>query len=176
MKLLARVLLVLLAGACAPAEIRPDFDKIEFELSGRLAARSGADSFTGNLSWRHASNADEIIISSPLGQGVARILRQGDEVVLTTAERREYRAKDAESLTERTLGFRLPLDGLADWVRARPSTESPAQAQFQSDGKLMVLQQRGWKIEYLEYQGARPGVIRLTYPGVELRLAISAWK
>ena len=39
------------------------------------------------------------------------------------------------------------------------------------------LEARGWKVEYLERdpQG-RPTRLRVTYPGVELRLAISEWK
>ncbi len=101
------------------------------------------------------------LISTPLGQGVARIQRQGGAVVLTTAERRVYRAADTETLTERVLGFRLPLTGLADWVRGRPSPD---------------LEGRGWKIEYQEYDAERrPIRMRVTYPGVELRLAVSQW-
>ena len=155
-------LLALLAAGCAQVEIRPDLRNLEFELTGRLAASTRTEAFTGNLNWRHARSADELLISTPLGQGVARILRQGDAVVLATADRREYRAADAESLTERVLGFRLPLAGLADWVRGKPS---PA------------LEERGWKIEYQEFDGARrPIRMRFTYPGVELRLAITEWK
>ena len=74
----------------------------------------------------------------------------------------EYSDRDGEALTERVLGFRLPLGGLADWVRGRPA---PA------------LEARGWKVEYQERdEQGRPARLRLTYPGVELRLAISAWR
>lgn len=168
-------LALVLAGACAQLEIRPPED-IEFDLAGRLAARYGNEAFAGNIAWRHARSADEMLITSSLGAGVARIVRQGDTVVLTTAEPREYRAPDAEALTEEVLGFRLPLAGLADWVRGRPSTESPATADYSPDGRLLALQQQGWNIEYLDYQDKRPTRLRLTYPGIELRLAISEWK
>ena len=157
----ACALVALLAAGCAQVDIRPDLRELEFELTGRLAANTREESFTGNVNWKHARSADELLISTPLGQGVARIQRQGGAVVLTTAERRVYRAADTETLTERVLGFRLPLTGLADWVRGRPS---PA------------LEQRGWKIEYQEYDAERrPIRMRVTYPGVELRLAVSQW-
>lgn len=175
MRRLAAAAAVLLA-ACAPAEIRPQFTAVDFELAGRLAARYQSESFTGNVTWKHARDADEMLISTPLGQGVARIARQGDVVVLATAEPREYRASDVESLTEQVLGFRLPLTGLADWVRARPSTDAPAQADYAPDGTLRSLEQRGWRIEFQEYDGARPVRMRLLYPGIELRLAITQWK
>jgi outer membrane lipoprotein LolB len=165
----------LLAAACTHAELRPPA-AVDFELLGRIAARSGADAFTGNVLWRHAGAGDEMLISTPLGQGVARIVREGDAVQLTTAEGKEYHAPDSESLTERTLGFRLPLEGLADWVRGQPSADSPARVDKGPDGKLRSLEQRGWKIDYLQYEGERPSLMRLTYQGIELRFALTEWK
>jgi len=165
---------VLLLSSCAHVELKPP-STVEFDLAGRIAARHGSEAFTGNINWRHAATGDELLISTPLGQGVARIVREGDAVQLTTAEGKTYRAPDAESLTERTLGFRLPLEGLADWVQGRPSADSPARIDKGPDGKLRSLEQRGWKVEYQQYDGERPSLMRLTYQGVELRLAISRW-
>jgi len=117
-----------------------------------------------------------MLISTPLGQDVARIVREGEAVQLTTSEGKQYSAPDAESLTERALGFRLPLEGMADWVQGRASADTPAKVDKGPDGKLRTLEQRGWKVEYQEYEATKPSLMRLTYPGVELRLAISQWK
>ena len=174
MRRLLYVVLVALA-ACAQLEIKAPQD-VEFDLSGRLAARYGAEAFTGNLAWRHAPSSDEVLITSALGAGVARIVREGNSVVLTTAEPREYRASDAEALTQEVLGFRLPLAGLADWVRGRPSDRNAAKAEYGSDGRLRSLEERGWKVDYLEYEGALPSRMRLAYQDIELRLAVSQWK
>ena len=165
---------VLIAG-CAQLQTKVPED-VEFDLSGRLAARYGKDAFSGNIAWRHAKSADEMLITSTLGAGVARIVRDGDSVVLTTAEPREYRARDAEALTEEVLGFRLPLAGLADWVRGRPSDPAAAKAEYDPEGRLRSLDERGWKIDYQEYEGKLPSRMRLTYPDIELRLAISKWQ
>jgi outer membrane lipoprotein LolB len=155
------VLLTALLAACAQVEIRPPEGPFEFSLAGRIAARYGAESFTGNIAWRHARHGDELLISTPTGQGVAQIVRQGQAVLLKTAEPREYRDNDAEALTERVLGFRIPIDGLADWVQGKPSPQ---------------LEGRGWKVEYQDYDAERrPTRMRLTYQGIELRLAISQW-
>ena len=138
MKLLLS-LAILLAGACAQLQTQVP-DDVEFDLSGRLAARYGAEAFSGNIAWRHARSADEMLISSSLGAGVARIVREGDSIVLTTAEPREHRARDAEALTEEVLGFRLPLSGLADWVRGRASAEKEANTQYDGEGRLRSLE------------------------------------
>ena len=80
--------------------------------------------------------------------------------MLKTSEPREYRAADSEELTERVLGFRLPIEGLAETVQGKPS---PA------------LERRGWKVEYQEYDAQRrPTRLRLTNAGAEVRLAIIA--
>jgi outer membrane lipoprotein LolB len=155
------VLLAAFLAACTQIEIKPPEGPLEFSLAGRIAARSGKESFTGNISWRHARNGDEMLISTPTGQGIAQIVRQGDAVLLKTSEPREYRAADSEELTERVLGFRLPIEGLAQTVQGRPS---PA------------LEARGWKVEYEEYDAERrPTRLRLTNAGAEVRLAIHQW-
>ena len=61
------VVLVLIAG-CAQLQTKVPED-VEFDLSGRLAARYGKDGFTGNIAWRHARSADEMLITSALGAG-----------------------------------------------------------------------------------------------------------
>jgi len=157
-----RIAVLACAWLAGCAQLQTAGEQSLFELNGRIAARYGQESFAGNVAWRHAERSDEMLLSTPLGQGVARIVREGDAIVLTTAEPKEYRAKDAESLTERVLGFRVPLEGLALWVRGQPAPD---------------LEARGWKVEYLDRdpQG-RPTRLRITYPGIELRLAISEWK
>jgi len=159
-----KVVVVLLAAflaACAQVELKPPAGPLEFSLAGRIAARSGKEAFTGNISWRHAREGDEMLITTPTGQGVAQIIRQGDAVVLKTSEPREYRAADSEELTERVLGFRLPIEGLAETVQGKPS---PA------------LEGRGWKVEYQEFdEQRRPTRLRLTNAGAEVRLAIHQW-
>ena len=167
----------LLVAACAEMQFqRPDAEA-EFELSGRIAVRFKDESSTGNFAWRHGARNDEVMITSPLGQGVARIVREGNAVTLTDAEGREHRAADAEALTEQALGFRLPLAGLADWVRARPGP-GPSQVRKDGEGRIAELEQSGWKIEYQEWgaDGKLPARMKLTYPGLELRLAIAQWK
>lgn len=174
----AATALLLLAACATPAFLVPAVG-VEFELSGRIAVQYRDDAGSGNIAWRHGARDDELLLTTPFGQGIARLARTGDEITLTAQDGREFRAADAESLTERVLGFRLPLLGLADWVRGRPaSAPAPAPTRQRADaaGRLAELEQSGWRIEYLEYEGALPTRLKLNFPGLELRLAISDWK
>ena len=106
-------------------------------------------------------------------------MRAGDEIALTMQDGREHKAADAEALTEQLLGFRLPIVGLADWVRGRPArgpAPAPTRQIADTSGRLTELEQAGWRIEYQEYQDRLPARMRLSYPGLELRLAISEWR
>lgn len=165
--------------ACATPGLTTSSEDFEFEISGRIAVRYRDDAGSGNIAWRHAAQSDEMLLTTPFGQGVARLVRVGNEFTLTTQDGREYRADEAESLTEQVLGFRLPLRGLADWVRGRTASApapAPTRERANASGRLAELEQSGWTVEYQEYSDAKPSRLRLTYPGLELRVAISEWK
>ncbi len=165
---------MLLAACAAPGFVRPATD-LEFELTGRIAMKYRDEAASGNIAWRHSARDDELLLTSPLGQGLARIVRTGEETTLTTQDGREFRAANAELLTEQALGFRIPLAGLADWVRARPAP-GPSVTRNDAGGRLAQVEQFGWKVEYVEYAGTLPSRLNLSYPGVQLRLSISDWK
>ena len=171
----------ILCACAALPELDPERESaLEFELGGRIAMRYGEQAASGNVAWRHSRASDELLITTPVGGAVARIVRDGAGVTLTGADGEEHRAADAQSLTERVLGFRLPLEGLADWVRARPSAGPSAVTHYDPAGRLASLEQDGWRIEFLDYEtaeaGAMPTRMYLRYPGLELRLAIHDWK
>jgi outer membrane lipoprotein LolB len=165
---------VLLVAACA-ALPKPSAPPSEgaFELRGRVAVRYGSDGASGNIAWRHSTDADDLLITSFLGQGVARIHRSGGEVQLD-AEGRTHRAPDAETLTERVLGWRLPLEGLPDWVQGRPEPGGIAQVRREGE-RIVGFVQDDWTIEYQAFEGARPSRLRLTRPNLEIRLIVDQW-
>jgi len=145
-----------------------------FELSGRVAVRYGKDAASGRIFWRHSDDADELLITSSLGQGIARINRERDRFRLVTGDKKEYRADNAEDLTEQALGWRLPLDGLSDWVQARASPGRPAEMQGDVD-KGLELRQDGWHVVYEEFREGKPFRMRLTREDLEIRLIVDQW-
>jgi outer membrane lipoprotein LolB len=174
-RVLCAAALALFLAACAAPQFRHSPENVVFELTGRIAVKYRDDAASGNIAWRHSADTDEMLLTSPFGAGLGRIVRTRDLVTLTTSEGHDVSARDAEALTEQVLGFRIPLAGLADWVRGRPG---PGEAAVRKDagGRVAEIDQSGWKIEYLAWEGELPQRLRLAYPGVELRLAISEWK
>jgi hypothetical protein len=74
-----------------------------FRLEGRISVKSGEQAFSGGIRWQHDGPRDEILLTAPMGQGVAQLRREPDRVRLITAEGREYEAASGEALLERVL-------------------------------------------------------------------------
>jgi outer membrane lipoprotein LolB len=151
-----------------------------FRLAGRIGVLHNGESFSGSLRWRHSVEEDEIFLLSPLGQGVARIVRNPEGVFLETAEGQTYRAEDVESLTEEVLGWRLPARGLQYWVAGRVAPDSPSSSETGEDKLLRRLNQDGWRIDYLGYrlvQGIElPARLEMAMNSrLEVRLVIDNW-
>ncbi len=85
-------------------------------------------------------------------------------------------ADDVESLTQKVLGFRLPLSGLRYWIQAKTDPSSPGEVRTNSDGAVEQITQDGWKIDYLQYSENRPRKIHVTRQGLEIRLVVDAWQ
>jgi outer membrane lipoprotein LolB len=163
-----------LLAACATA---PAPTGTAFELTGRVAIRSGQEAASGQLFWRHGQSFDDLMISTPLGMGIAEITRRAEIYTLTTADGRRISASDPEALTEEALGWRLPLAGLPDWVQGRPYPSSEGETQRGPDGRAQLIRQLGWTIEYVAYddRAELPTRMRLTRDGLDIRLTIDDW-
>jgi outer membrane lipoprotein LolB len=166
-----------LLGACAAIAPPHAVREGEFAVVGRVAVRYGDEAASGRVTWRHTDADDDLVISSPLGQGIAEITRRDGVYTLVTSDRQSFSATDPERLTEQALGYALPLAGLPDWLRGRAQPGVPAQTRH--DGhQLAELRQQGWTIEYLAYDddGRLPKRVRITRGALDIRLAIEEWQ
>ena len=123
----AVVVAALLVASCAitpEATTLPELQGVptSFEMSGRLAVRQGQRSDIAKLRWTHAGARDEWIISSPIGNEVARIDADAKEAVLRRAGAEPETAPDFSSLTERILGVALDPATLAGWLHGAGGT------------------------------------------------------
>ncbi|MDO9226808.1 MAG: lipoprotein insertase outer membrane protein LolB [Pseudomonadota bacterium] len=154
---------------------------VAFRLEGRVSVKTSEQSFAGGMTWRHAATRQELLLRTPLGQGVAELKGDGRGVELRDSEGRLHRAMDAEDLVRQSLGVTLPLKGLAWWVvgNARPGV--PYQAEPDADGHLAVLHQDGWRIEFSRYAKAGsyllPGKLVARHADdLEIRLVVDSWE
>ena len=169
--------------SAAPEVYRQHLAQLEsiehFDVRGRIGVQTNPRGFSGGLRWQHAAATDAILLYSPLGGQVAQIDTSSSRVVLTTNDGKRYEAADAAALTQKTLGWSLPMHGLPDWVLGRPSGATGGEARWDANGRLVTLQQDGWDIEYDEYVAVDgqqlPTRVTLKSPKVNLKLVIEQW-
>ena len=80
-----------------------------FQLKGRIGVQTEGKGYSASTQWQHSKSENQISILSPIGTEIANLSSREDAVTLRTQDGKTFQAKDAESLTQDTLGWRLPL-------------------------------------------------------------------
>lgn len=150
-----------------------------FALTGRIAVLTEKKGFSGGMRWHHHDDGDEIGFYSPIGAQLGQISAGPAGVTLTTSDKKTYTAEDAESLTQQTLGWSLPMAGLPDWVLGRPAAGEAEILAWDAAGHVQRMRQHGWDIEYPQYVETAgrqlPGKIVLRSPQLDLKLVVEQW-
>lgn len=172
-----------LPSTSAPATYRQHAASIAnihtFALNGRIAVLTEKKGFSGSMRWHHHAEGDEIGFYSPIGTQLGQISASADSVTLTTSDHKSFTAADAESLTQNTLGWSLPITGLSDWVLGRPTKGDAELLSWDAGGRLLHLRQQGWDIEYPQYmeiEGRQlPNKIVMKSQKLDLKLVVEQW-
>jgi len=170
-----------LAG-CALEPPRPVLPRAPaFDLVGRVAVNHDGRAFSSGVRWQHAVERDEIWLLTPLGQALAHIVCDADGAVITGSDRRQSRARDVETLTQRALGWELPVARLAWWVRGGIAAGGVvAEVDRDPHGRLLHLRQDGWDIAYTyrseEGTDSLPRRLDLQNESQTIRLVIDNWQ
>lgn len=159
----------------------------QFGLQAKLAVQYAGKGYTARLVWQHDQSHDVLDIFSPLGQRVVHIEGDVTHVALTDQQGKLHLSSDVEHLTEQLLGWRLPLQGLSQWVLGIPSATGPFQAHYFVSGEPEKIMQDGWQIDYAAYQPVAladtapdvqslPSNIRLQQADIRLKLVVIDWQ
>jgi outer membrane lipoprotein LolB len=156
----------------------------DFKLSGRVAVNANNQGSSGAIHWEHNKAKGIISFYSPLGGKVADFSYSNQNVKFTNQDHKTFEADNAETLSERHLGWRLPLKPLSDWVLGRPSNGAISNLRWDGQGRISRFNQQGWEITYLEYKPnneiSLPSKINIRAihadQPLNLRLVIDLWE
>ena len=122
--------LALLLAACVsapPPRALPELSGVpdSFELSGRLAVRQADRSDIARLRWTHRPSSDLWVVSSPLGNEVARIESDSRGARLAQAGTATREAASFAALTQALIGVSLEPVEMAGWIHGAEGSTIP---------------------------------------------------
>lgn len=192
----AAVLLALLLAGCVtftapPALLAPEAQEAllqalpGFALDGRVGVRAGGKGENGTLAWLQQAQQTSLRLAGPFGAGGISVTWQPGALRLAGGRNEVYEGADAERVLAEQLGFVPPFDALRYWVLGLPAPgEAPTQRTATPSGRIAVLVQREWQIEYDRWQtvsaGGRgvelPGRVTVRRDDLWLRVVVEKWK
>ena len=184
--------LVALISACAgPGSLQlpdmPDWESRqavlagldEWEFAGRIGVSAGDEGFNGQLRWRQDGVVFRARINGPLGVGTMFINGDYRELTLTDRNGVVTELDDAELELRQMYGWTIPVTSLRFWALGIPDPASAAETEFGDQGRLLSLQQRGWRVDFTQYRegGGQmlPRRLSAVNEDVKVRLVIDNW-
>ncbi len=152
----------------------------EWELKGRIAINDGAKGWHVNVTWNQSGSDYQIRLYGPLGQGSASIEGDAQGVMMQRPDGAILRDKDADALLKEQLGWQVPVKALRYWIVGLPSLAKIENRQLDTLGRMIVLQQLNWLIQYKSYilidDVALPKKLVLDSPPWKIKFVVDSWQ
>jgi outer membrane lipoprotein LolB len=152
----------------------------QWGLVGRLSLDDGEDGGSGKLRWDAWPAGSDLEFHGAMGRGAWQLQARENSATLRTSDGRAQTAPGVDGLMQAELGWSVPVDALAWWVRGLRAPGVPAAAEFDSDGQLLRLQQAGWIVEFGRYRSvdgiALPVRLEAQQGSYRVKLAIGNWR
>lgn len=149
-----------------------------FMLAGRFVVKGPEQTASAALDWQHSTARDELRVNGPLGKVLAELVRDEAGVRLTDDRQRVTEAATLDELSRAVFGADLPLSSAAFWVTGRAGSADVRARDAQ--GRIAVLSDRLWRVEFTEYDGdgpdALPRQIEASDGEHSFRLRIDEWQ
>ena len=173
----ATVLVLTVLAACQTAPIKPTTwqagsrDALNFVASGRLAVKQNEKGSYANFDWDSNGKMQQLSVNTPLGNTVGELCQDGTGVVATASNGEVYQAATASELSERLMGFAIPVESLDLWAHGYYAENTPHAVDEQ--GRLL---QAGWKIERQTDGESHPRLLVLDNQQLSIRLAFNDYQ
>jgi outer membrane lipoprotein LolB len=141
------------------------------------------ESLQGKFLWVQRGEQIDIELLTPLGQTIARIAIAPGRAKIDQSGGEVREAASIDQLTEQTLGWTLPVNGLRYWLQGF-MRDARGQLTSVAPDQSRTLRDDGWKLRYVSWQAdgstAMPKRIDFTRDTTQselaLRVVIDRWQ
>jgi outer membrane lipoprotein LolB len=152
----------------------------DWALEGRLAINDSNDGGSGQLRWRQRDGSSRMDFHGALGRGAWRLQADPQGAELEFADGRIHRAGSVDALVRAEVGWQVPVESLAWWIRGLAAPGPFQRRVLDEEGRLSELHQDGWNIEFGRYGqvGEVTMPMRMTARQDErtVKLAVRKWQ
>ena len=155
-------------------------DLKDWRISAKLSIKSPYSGFSGRIDWTQKESSYQILISGPLGFGLARI--EGNETSAHMEHKNESFVGSPDKLLSDAIGIPIPIDGWRWWLSGSPSPiGGPVEfADIVLDSHATSFSQDGWYLSFSDYSltpiGYLPGKITGQSDQLSFKLIVSKWR
>lgn len=170
------VLTSVLLAACQSMPAAKDWQqrpesRASFDASGRLAVKQNDKGSYANFDWSSNGSVQQLDVNTPLGNTVGQLCQDVQGVVAVASDGSRFEAATASELSERLMGFAIPVEALDVWAHGHWHERSPHTVR--EDGRLL---QDGWVIERQVNEDGQPRLLLLESEQLSIRLLFSQYQ
>ncbi|MGE4459776.1 MAG: lipoprotein insertase outer membrane protein LolB [Stenotrophomonas sp.] len=155
-----------------------------WSFQGRLAISKGRNGGNGRIDWQQRGDAYQVSLAAPVTRQSWQLSGGAGQVVrLDGLEGGPRSGADAGELLRQAAGWDIPVAQLAAWVRGMRAADAaaPTYLGYDAAGLPRVLEQGGWRIDYLDWypqdagRPALPRRIEAVNGDAKVRLIVDEW-
>lgn len=192
MRKLAVLLLLVFLGGCAGVPRTPagGGDRAAWQVRREallgltqwtMQARAGAGGlfgWSGSLHWEQRGEHFDIRVPGPLGVGGLQVVGTPGHLLIHKGGETYVTSHPDEFFRDR-LRLTFPVSGLRYWALGVPEPGLPAQVAVDAQGRVTLLRQAGWTLEYEEYRQVGDYQLPVRFSGTRkdtrIKLAVQHW-
>ncbi len=149
-----------LLGGCATAPANLSTAPVaayrdSIQLTGRIFVNYQKDgqqqNLNGKFDWSQQPGRVDVSLSSQLDTTMAKISVTPQQATLTQAGQQALMAADIDKLTQRALGWSLPVSGLREWMQGY-ATDASGKQFTASPAHNTVTTKDGWRLRFVSWQ------------------------
>ena len=152
----------------------------DWELQGRVGIINGRQGGSGSMQWIQHGRQLTFSFRGPFGAGSLLVRGDADALWVRSSRGDNFISTNPEQDFRERLHIPLPILSMRYWMLGLPDPDGAFTKSVDARGLLVVLMQRGWRVDYQDYASFDgvdlPTRLLISHAAVRIKAAINEWR